>query len=422
MKKQILSVLLAGAALSTQAQVQDKVSIGAGYANQVWYSLQNDEQKTQPKDNWDLAFDGNSIYSSIHVNTAAGVMLWNYPKGDKTAWSSIDTNGLSTWEERYNSETDWEVGAMGRYGDRNAGDLDWGIYDQASHKVSGDSIYIIQLVNGDFKKLFIEELLSGTFTFKFADLDGSNEKTAQVKKSDFKDKNLGYYSIVNETGLANREPDMDDWDLVFTQYTAFIMTPAPVPYGVTGVLHNRGVKVAKVSNLPNKQTYNNYQQHTFNSEINTIGYNWKSFNGSGYDIKDSTVFFISSPDAETGDDAIWKVIFTGFASADGEFEFEKTLLKTASIKDAHTGATTLALAPNPTNGQNVQVVYDLENNMEEVMLSVTDMTGKTIMVRQLEKTAGLHTYAIPSSSLSSGMYIVSVNTRGGSVQQKLMVN
>lgn len=427
MKKQILTAFLGLAALGANAQtaVTDTVVLGAGYANQVWYSLTNDEQGTAAKDNWDLAFDIVDITASIHINSVSGVMLWNYPKGNKSAWSTVDTSGLSTWAARYNTDTSWAVGAMGRYGDpSNPFDLDWGQYDMSTHKVAGDSIYIIQLVNGDYKKLIIESLSSGVFSFKYANLDGSNETTSTLTKSNFANKNMAYFSLVNDAEV-NREPDMTKWDLVFTQYTAFISMGGPVtPYPVSGVLQNRGVTAVKVDNLPNKATYNNWQGHTFSSEINTIGYDWKTFNMStnSYDIQDSTVYFVAAPDAETGDIAVWKMIFTGFESADGKYIFSKTQLKAASVQDVFGNNTTVAISPNPAQGGNVNVVYDLNSNQDAVILNVTDMTGKTVFSTQLESNAGLHVYALPVYSLSSGMYIVSVNTRGGSVQQKLMVN
>lgn len=57
MKTTTLIALGISAYLSTQAQaVIDTVSIGANYTNQVWYSLQNDEQGSSAKNNWDLAF------------------------------------------------------------------------------------------------------------------------------------------------------------------------------------------------------------------------------------------------------------------------------------------------------------------------------------------------------------------------------
>lgn len=418
MKKQLLSVLMlaAGATAHAQTVVTDSVMLGAGYANQVWYSLENDEQGSAAKNNWDIAFDVVNVMSSIHINSASGVMLWNYPKGDKNAWASVDTNGLSTWDPRYNTDTSWAVGAMGRYADAsNWLDLDWGQYDMSTHQITGDSIYIIKLVNGDYKKLFVEKLSGGTFYFKFANLDGSNEKSEQVNKSQFTNKNLGYYSISGEAAV-NREPDADKWDLVFTQYTAFI----PIPYTITGVLQNRGVTVAKAANIPNKASYNSWQAHSFMSEINTIGYDWKTHVGMGvYSVQDSLVFF-AGVEKQNGAD-IWKLIFIGFEAADGKFVFTKQKIAAASVQDVEGNTTTMALYPNPANGSNVQVVYNLQANNKTAMLQVTDLAGRTVFAQPLDKTAGTHTYMLPNN-FSNGLYIVSVTTDAGLVQQKLVVN
>lgn len=409
-------MMAAAATGNAQTVVTDSVMLGVGYANQVWYSLENDEQGSAAKDNWDIAFDVVAITSSIHINSASGVMLWNYPNGDKTAWATVDTNGLSTWNPRYNTDTSWAVGAMGAYADpSNWLDLDWGIYDMGTHVITGDSIYIIKLVNGDYKKLYIEKLTGGTFYFKFANLDGSNEKSEQVNKSQFVGKSLGYYSISGEA-TVNREPDMDKWDLVFTQYTAFI----PIPYTITGVLQNRGVTVAKAANIPNKASYTGWQAHSFMSEINTIGWDWKTHVGMGmYSVQYSLVFFVGV-NKQAGAD-IWKLIFTGFENADGKFIFTKQKIAAASVNDVEGHTATMALYPNPANGSNVQVVYNLQANSTTAMLQVTDLAGRTVFAQQLDNTAGTHTYVLPNN-ISSGLYIVSVTTDAGRVQQKLVVN
>lgn len=421
MKKQLLSVLLAAGSLAANAQtvVPDSVEIGAGYANQVWYSMENGKQGTAAKDNWDIAFDLVGVQSGIQVNTAAGAMLWAYPKGNKSSWSTVDTAGLSTWTARYNSDTSWALGAIGRYADPNDPfDLDWGRYDLTNHTVVGDSIFIIKLVNGDYKKLLIEKLQSGTFTFKFANVDGSNETTATVAKSNFTKRNFAYYSLSGNQSL-NREPDQTEWDIIFTQYTGFV----PTPYAVTGVLHNRDTRTVRVDNIPNVPAYTNWQAHNDNSEINTIGYNWKSFNGSGYSIKDSLVFFIKSYDTELGDYSVWKLWFTDFSSSTGKYVFNKQRLKTASITGVNKKTVaTMVLYPNPSNGSNVKLVYDIEKTAKSVAVQVYDVTGKLLVNKTLNSNAGMYTEQLSTNTLQKGMYIVTLSVDGQRTSQRLTVN
>ncbi len=415
MKKTLLLAAFCTGIVNVQAQVNDSVLTGAAYANQVWYSLANDEQGSAPKAEWDIAFDVKGITASVQINSVSGVALWGYPKSDLSGWSSVDTNGLSTWEKRYNSDTSWVLGAMGRYGNpSDFTDLDWGIYDMSTHIVTGDSLYIIQLTDGSYKKLAIESLAGGTFTFKYANLDGSGARTATIAKSNFTDKNFAYYSIVNNTALsAGREPDAANWDLLFTQYTTFL----PLPYTVTGVLHNRGVTVAKANDIANKQTYTNYNAHNPGTAINIIGYNWKSYAGGIYKIQDSLIYFVKAVDG-----AIWKVIFTGFASANGKFEFSKQQLVTAGIGNINgQPAASVALYPNPLRGNNhATIAYHFEKRFQNATLMVYDLSGRIIHKDVLTNETGLHQYQL-QKTLTPGTYIIVVATEEGRTQQKLIV-
>jgi hypothetical protein len=416
MKKTILSLLLAAALMPCNAQtVTDTVSVGASYANQVWYSLSADEQGNAPKNNWDIAFDASGFGASIMINSVTGTTLWKYPKADTAGWGSIDTTGLSTWASHWNSDTSWAYGAMGNYANHaNPYDLDWGLYNITTHIVTGDSVYIIKLANGQYKKLWIQSLAGSTYTFQYANLDGTGLQNATFDKSGYTGKNYGYYSLQNNAAL-NREPLSANWDLVFTQYTTFI----PSAYTVTGVLANKGVMVAKVSGLPNAGTYTNYGAATFNREMNTIGYNWKTFTGTTYVTQDSLVYFVKPVNGD-----IWKVIFTGFGgSANGNFIFTKQKLFTAvgieTVSNAP--AASMALFPNPSNGQAEHIAYSFDANIAEAALHVMDITGRTVATDNLDNTAGLHQYLFSTQSLRPGIYLVSIETPGSRVQQKLII-
>lgn len=427
MKKQLLATLMLASAVTVKAQVKnDTVTLGAGYANQVWYSLANDEKGTQSRANWDLAFNLKDITSPVFVNTnfnhmgSLGVTLWNYPKDDTSAWSSIDTTGLSTWTPRQNSDTSWALGAMGNYIDPgNSNDVDWGVYDPTTHYITGDSLYIIKLTNGMYKKLWMKHLKSGTFTFTYANLDGSNEQTAAIKKSDYAGKNFVYYSIENDA-VVNREPLAADWDLTFTQYVSFIPAGPGVimPYTVTGVLQNRGVTVAEVTKVPNKDTYNNYNGHPYATAINIIGSDWKSNSGV---VKDSLVYFVKAVD-----ETIWKMIFTGFESGVsglGKIIFSKEIMQSTSIRNAEGKATaTVSVYPNPAAAsQQTTIVYNFETANTNAQLAVYDMAGRVAYTAALDNNAGLHTVQLPSNTLQAGMYIINISTDNGNVQQRMII-
>ncbi|HIP31124.1 MAG TPA: hypothetical protein EYG86_00025, partial [Crocinitomicaceae bacterium] len=112
--------------------------------------------------------------------------------------------------------------------------------------ITGDRIFIIKLADGTYQKLIIEMLQGGVYTFKYADLDGENEVSASLTKSDYDGKNFGYYSIQNNTVL-DREPVSPEWDLLFTKYVVDL--GGGFLYGVSGVLANVNVQVAQANGV-----------------------------------------------------------------------------------------------------------------------------------------------------------------------------
>jgi hypothetical protein len=244
----LVSILLLSKAIGQLRA--DTVAIGPGYGLQSWYALSTGNQSNASKTEWDIAFDLSPQGSSILFNTVSGAMLWQYPHTDTSGWASLDTAGFGSWGLRWNSDTSWSEGAFSRYlHPSNPFDLGWGVYSTFTHYVTGDSLYVVQLANGSFKKLWIRQLASGAYTFRHADLSGANSLDRAITKSTYAGKKFVYYSLQNDVTL-DREPLASDWDLLFTQYTAFI----PAPYTVSGLLVQDGIEVAKVSGVADVST------------------------------------------------------------------------------------------------------------------------------------------------------------------------
>lgn len=413
MKKTLLIAALAFS-IGTKAQsVIDTVSIGAGYAKQTWYSLPNDEQGSAAKSNWDIAFETSGMGSSVFINSVTGTTLWGYPKSDTLGWTNTDTTGITTWTKRYNSDTSWALGAMGRYASAtNPFDLDWGQYSMITHYVTGDSIYIIKLANNQYKKLWIVSLISGQYTFKYADLNGSNQQTATITKTNYNTKNLVYYSLQNNATL-DREPASSTWDIVFTQYTTFI----PTAYGVTGVLHNKGVRTAKVQHLQSPLTYSNYSSQNYLSAINTIGYDWKAydFNTNSYLVNDSTAYFVKRANGD-----VWRLVFTGFGgSANGNYIFSKQLMSTTSINGIGADKISFAVYPNPSTGN--EIYFSFENgNAQKASISITDLQGRLVYGQSFTTTGGYNVASV-QHNFEAGLYIVNLTVNNKTAQQKLII-
>lgn len=409
--KKIILVLIALNLLSnvTAQAVDDSVSIGASYANQVWYSLSDGEQLSAPKTEWDLAFAVSGQGANILINSAIGTKLWVYPNSDISGWSSLDTSGITTWPLLYNSDTTWSLGAFNKNKSSDPYDLGWGIYDPITHFVNGDSLFVIKLSDNSYRKLWIEKLASGTYTFRYANLDGANEIPATLIKSNYSGKNFAYYSIQNNAPL-DREPLSSDWDLVFTQYTAFI----PNAYGVTGVLSNNGVTIAEAR--PVDVLTASHGDYTFSAQINTIGYDWKTY-GGGWTIEDSTAYFVKDV---TGN--IWKMVFTGFGgSADGKFYFTKEMVSGVGINEINVDNNSLKIYPNPLTGSDLNITYHVEQAFSLVQLTISDEMGRTIHTTSYENQHGLQQIELKNLKLSPGLHIISLTIDGNLTHKKLIV-
>lgn len=400
--------------------IDDSVEIGAGYANQAYYSLNTGELNQIAKSSWDLAFDASGFGAGIRVNDANGIKLWRYPNAANNDFGmALDTNGLHTWPELVNSDTSWTRGAFNQMNNpSNSLDLGWGLYNTVTHAVNGDSLFIIELPGEEFRQIDIRELMSGEFRFRYADLDGQNSIEDTVRKSDYPNKNFGYYSLINQEALDLEPSNSSDWDLLFTQYVTLL--GPNMPYGVSGVLMNNGVEVAKVEELEDAENYIDWNNHTFNNHINTIGYDWKSLNYQTFqfEIQDSLVYFIKS-----NQDEVWKLIFTGFGgSANGKYIFSKERLSTASLNNLSSSKpASLSVYPNPSNGQHINILYDLPKEFNDFNITIIDLTGKTVYQERKINNGSFSKVTLNNKQLNKGSYIVNLQFGKQLLRQKLIV-
>ena len=413
MKKIILTYSLILLFMCSFSQNSDSVIINPSYTNQSFYNLNDGEIANIDNTNWDLAFSSSGYGSAIRINAQAGVELFVYPNGDINDWNSVDITNINNWSSIINSDTTWTIGAFNATSDpTNSLDLGWGVYSTITHHITGDSIHIIKLSNGDYKKLQMIKLSSGVYDFKYANIDGSNEVTTNVSKSNYTSKNFGYYSLTNEAEL-DREPDSDSWHILFTKYVSEIYPGTN--YAVTGVLTNKDIEVAKAEGVDISNV--NYNSYSFSSQINTIGYNWKSYNMSSfsYDIVDSLCFFIKD---DFG--SIWKLQLTGFeGSSSGKINFniENILSASDNVLDKNV----FAIYPNPTKSKEIKIIYDLNYSTSSLnKLDFYDLNGKLVKSLKLANN-GFFERDVNLYDLKSGIYFVSLITDEKSFQQKLII-
>ena len=386
--------------LLAQDFVQDSVSMGSAYTNSVFYKLDDGNESVVSNTDWDLAFDVSGFGTAIRINGQAGVNLWVYPDGDTADWASLDTTGMATnWQQLNNSDTIWDYGAFDAAAGSNMFDVGWGLYNLQTHHIIGTRLFVLQLKNGTFQKVWIKSMIGGVFEFRHANLDGSMDMTHTLNKADFTDKNFGYFSLENHSSL-DREPARDDWDLVFQKYMGDL--GGGNYYGVTGVLTNAGVYAAEARGVAVETA--DYSDFESDSLINTIGYDWKDFDMQLFEfvLEEELSYFVSD---RAGN--IWHIAFTGFdGSSTGNVNFSKKLVSAVSVEE-QPQQLNAAVYPNPSENGLVNMVFNLEE--EEAIAQVFDMSGRMLQ-EQIFQGRGFKERTWNLQELTAGSYFLRITT------------
>lgn len=396
----------------------DSITMGTSYTNQVFYSLKNGTVKTIDNNNWDLAFSAQfrgAAGSSILINEA-NVTLWAAPH-DTSAWATFDTVGISSWERRLNSDTTWTNGAFNRYrGGVSALDMGWGVLQPSNNFWTfGDSIYVAKLSNGAYKKIWIISLKSGAWKFKYANINGTNEKIINFTKSSYPNRNFIYHSMLNDTTI-NREPVDSTWEITFAKHIDFVNPPG-MYVNVTSVFNNVNVWSAKANghSLAGAMALTSPQTN-YNQNVTNIGREWKKFkSATGWKVKDSLAYFIYDYDSTD----FYRIVFTKFGgSSTGKAFFNIQKIGTASVIE-NGFKTTISLYPNPATNY-VTLLIDYPNK-EKVTISICNITGQLVEQKEMELLAGINQKSMNLSNLNPGIYTVLVHNTKFNYSKKLVI-
>lgn len=384
---------------SAFSQTPVNVVTGENYANEVYYNFENDVLKTVSLSSWDIAFKTNQMSVSVLANNGSGVMVYTWPKGAINDWETVDTTGMG-WKPMYNSIVDWELGAFNANTQAgNEFDYGWGTYNMITHNITGDSIFVIKLASGGFKKFAVKQknAVQNVWTFKCADLDGKNDTTITFDGDDYKTKSFIHFSLVNNV-VVDQEP-AERWQLLFTRYYDY-----NIPYYVTGILTNSGIKVQQVRGV-SQSDFQDYQISMFNDTLSQIGSDWKKFSMATYkyEVAPDVVYFVQ--DTAGTDKSIWKLYFTGFSgSATGTYSFVKKNLGVTGINNF--SERNLTVYPNPASRE-INVIHDFSGNTE---ITVYNISGQPVFKTQNFESPGLNKNTLNISTLPTGIYSLRVRS------------
>lgn len=384
----------------------DSIMMGASYANDVYYSFANGEVHTVNRSNWDLGFYTLTWSAGVMINDGNGVELKVYPNADTNGWASIDTTGLASWPALYNSVNSWEEGAF-NVNSSGHPDYGWGKYNTITHNVVGDSIYILKLADGTFKKFWIVQKLSidNTYEFRYANLDGTQEMNVTLDCNDYADKNFVYYSI--ESGeVINREPLSNSWDVLFTKYMGVL--DGGVRYPVTGVLNNDDIPANRFEMVD--PSFEDWTASPMDSVKTVIGHDWKYFDMQQftYIVEDSLVFFVRNFNKD-----VYKLVFSAFDYTEGKAVFTKSMVHASAVSEISQNHQ-FVVFPNPASDF---ITIKSLNGLTGGEVMISDFTGKTVYAGTLND----NNTQIAVDGLKTGMYLVTVYSGNESSVQKLLI-
>ena len=255
-----------------------QVNMGSDYGLQIYFNLENNSiVKQNIKTDWDIAFESSIDGWHIILNSSVASSAAN--TGNTNFSSVIDTSGTNWKWDVPNGNLDST--AIGDYRNNN-------------------EVYIIDRgydINGNligFKKITFDNITENEYEIHYADLNGNNENSIIIPK----DSSVNFIGFSFKTNdMVDIEPNKENWDLLFTQYTHIFQNPF-MPYLVTGVIINRNNTLVSIDNVNNYEEINssNIDSYVFNNEIDFIGYDWKTydFNSGNYLVDQNSNFIIKT--------------------------------------------------------------------------------------------------------------------------------
>jgi len=379
----------------------DQVSVGSGYSQQAYYSLSTGAVEVIENDAWDISFSAlNGQDAGLFVNESAGFMgapmqVFLAPTTD---WSEniIDTDIFVDSVALHNPEENWSEGAFNTVADpASSFDYGWGTYNPMTHIIEGDKIFVIRNRQGNLFKMQVTDLLDGVYTIRWASLDGSNEKTQSIDKSNAVNGMIHFsFDTVSTVDMPN------DYDLIFQRYT----TPLDagdgleIQYTVTGVLLANGVEAVIADGVDPSTVRESDYSDNYTSLPTIIGHTWKSFDfASGWLIDEDRTHFVKTNDGE-----IYQLTFFDFeGSSTGTTTLERTLVGTVSSIDDINSDATLVVFPNPTS----EYFMIGSDSQEEFKVTITNNSGQLMSaeVRYIDEPISLENY-------SPGIYNIAIQS------------
>lgn len=413
MKKSLLLLSAMFAVFTSKSQaIVDSIDLSANYANQAFYDVSTGTKTVASNTDWDLQFFTNLFTVAIRINSGAGVELYEVTNGDTANFltSTLDTVGKV---QARDGNQDW-IDASFKVNATGHPDYGWGKYGPGN-VVVGKKVFAIKLTSGVWKKIWIKSMSpTGEVLFTTADFDGSNDVTSSFNRNTYSTKFHVYFDVENDV-VIDAEPIKADWEIVFRRYVENVGGGQyyPVVGGFTQIL--RGV--SQVNNTSASDALANFTSNVYDTTINTIGHDWKSFNNGtfSWEIQDSLSYFLIDNNED-----IYHLVFTGFGgSMNGKIYLTRELVGTVGIEENDV-INKLSVYPNPAQDL-INIVTDLsiDQTVDFTLMNVNGQIVRTFSNNKLTK--GLNQGTLNISDVKQGVYFLNVTTQGSIISTTRIV-
>ena len=390
---------------NVKSQETIEFSMGGGYAFDIFYSLNNGITGYADRTNWELAFSTDPSHNNIRINSGGGVTLFKVSE-NLDDWTQIESTSSTDIQLR-NSHDDWSMGAF--VSDATGGvNYGWGNYNPNNNTTEGNSIYIINYGSVS-KKLIINSSINGLFNISIANLDGSNEENFELNTADYINKKFIYYSLINMEVL-DREPDIDNWDVVFTKYEADLNksnNDDELFYIVTGALTNNN-KVYEYDGFLDVNPEIDFIVEEASDDVNTIGWDWKQYSGGGYSIINNRSYFIFNSEFTS----LYKLVFqtfSGGSSGNCSFLIEDLAFQPIQIFEADD--VSLEIYPNPSSGY-----FKIHSSLNSSRIMIKDLSGRVVFNQLYDQDMN-----IDLTHFTDGLYFVILENNNIYINKKIII-
>lgn len=408
MKRRILLFITVLTGIISNAQTTGSVITGAGYTNSAYYKLSTGISDVYPLASWDLAFYRVSAMAfATRVNDAISV----YQASNSVAnWAAIDVAQQTTWKQLYNSEIQWDKGAI----DNGSATYGWGEYNMANHHVTGTIVYVLKYADGTYKKFKMDDYFGG-YTFTYSSWNGtawSADTTYVLSNTKNPNNKFNYYSLVNNAEVV-AEPASTDWDFVMTKYN----TDLGVMYPVTGILTHPDIQVAKNSEPGGT---GDASALNYSANINSVGYNWKTFNmtQNAYEVNSDMAYYLKYKNG-----TIYRLVFNSFeGTGTGITTFTYQDVTSSLGTESFENKVSFGVFPNPSTDKKINLVYDLPiGNTGANTVTVFSLTGAQVYQTNIDSATGFYNTSIDLGSLNSGTYLLKFDSGSYSTVKKIIL-